>query len=257
MSLAWEIKHSEESQREGGTASRVGSLRKIMRRDLLSGLATATSGGLLAAHVAAELVYASRTVPDQPLVSTYYYFWPAALASSILAFARMLPPSSSTPVVWWKTSEFATSLLILSAGLAWWGNVLAMFALASLASPLILVWIDIARGRGLVRYETQSFQFHVSRTTSYATLRAATEALVVHLGFPVRVADLIPLLVATLETVGMMVRGAEGHYGFTANSAPFLTYATLKSCVFVAIPLAERRALTVLRQHCIIPFSVS
>ena len=216
-----------------------------MSSEAAVGLVTAVAGGFLAAHVAAEVVYVAQQVPAATRVATFYYFWPAALAVAIAAFAFALPPRPprSARGRWWQTSEFATGALLLSAGLAWWGGVLAAFALAALASPLLLVWVDVARDRGLVRYENRSFQFHVSRTTAYAAIRAGTEALVVHLGFPARLADLAPILVATLETVGMAVRGARGHYTFSARSVVFACYAVLKSAVLVAVPLAERALL--------------
>ena len=101
----------------------------------------------------------------------------------------------------------------------------------------MLFCLEVADARGLLRYDLRARGFYVTRSTAYAALRALTAATP-----PRGLARLVPLLVATLETVGMAAHGGgAGSYAF-ATRAEFASYALLKSGVFVALPLLEEAA---------------
>lgn len=189
---------------------------------------------LLAAHVGGELAdVALGTALGAPRA----YFVSPAAACAVAAYALALPRGP-----WSDLLAQRTHYLIAFAALAWWASVLPTFALAFAATPLIGWWVFLADARGLVRYEVHDASFYVTRGTGYALMRAAPQAAVVHLGLDPRLARLAPLGVATLETLGMIALDLRS-YAFGARSARFVTYALLKSAVFVCVPLLEEALL--------------
>lgn len=190
---------------------------------------------LVSAHVASELALVSEDGPALP------YFWPAALACGVVAFALHIPPSKTRP--WWR--DYATTgieMLAVLIPLAWWGNVFVPFATAYLTVASLLCLLQFADMRGMVRYDTNAHGFIVTRSASYAAMRALTTFVVRQGWIPVRVGRLVAFLVASAETVAMLVLNSKS-YSFTTRSWDIVPYALFKSAVFLALPLLEEALL--------------
>jgi hypothetical protein len=117
-------------------------------------------------------------------------------------------------------------------------DVFDVFATAYTFATLILVWIYAIGTLDLVNYDERAQHFLLTRSTSYAVLRASTELLVRRASFPRRVTRCVPFVVASLETGGMFVYRTNS-YRFSVRSMEFAVYATLKSVVFLSLPLVE------------------
>lgn len=182
--------------------------------------------GLLAAHVSFEL---SRT--DEGATVTPY-FLPAAAACSLVVYAACTWP-------WRWCTGYET--LVIALPLAWWAGVVPTFAVAFMCTSLVLVWLSLVEP--LVRYDLQSRGFYPTRATFYASMRAVSQACVERLDLPLRFARLLPLLVATLETLGMFAWDVKS-YAFPTRSWTFAVYALHKSVVVTCVPLVEEALLT-------------
>jgi hypothetical protein len=182
---------------------------------------------LLSAHVTAEVAMVARGGDSHRRF--FLVFWPGALLSGALACA---------PVRLSEVRGTGVEGLLLAAALAWWARVLDVFALAYVGCALVLFCLEVADARGLLRYDLRARGFYVTRSTAYAALRALSAAT----PLPRGLVRLVPLLVATAETLGMAVHGGgAGSYAFPTR-ADFASYALLKSAIFVALPLLEAAA---------------
>ncbi len=125
-----------------------------------------------------------------------------------------------------------------------WGSasvalrVFQEFAIAFTLTPFILVWLHVHRDK--LKYESTTPDFIWSRSSLYAGIRAVSawtvrEQHIPYQWFP----RLLPLALATLESVGMYVLDTKTSYTFAMHSSDFLTYVTLKSVVFAAVPWLE------------------
>ena len=167
-----------------------------------------------------------------------WYFVVGGSAFAVVAAAAEVRPTLRSV----RSPILHAAALAGSAALARALDVLDVFALAYTATPLILVWIEVLRrqpGPPLVLYDPTGFDFVLTRSLSYALLRSGSQVLVLRAGLPLRVALLVPFAFATTETFFMMVWTFEESYAFASNTRNFAVYATLKSAVFTALPLAE------------------
>ena len=121
---------------------------------------------------------------------------------------------------------------------AWSLGVHLQYAVAIVAAPLLWAPLEFAARAGLVRYDMTTLAWGVRRACLYASIRALAARLV----HDARIAVLVPVGIATLETVGMVVASAMGRgfpYTFPVCSADFAIYATLKTATFLCVPFAE------------------
>lgn len=179
------------------------------------------------AHVGHQLV--AETMP--------WEFLALAGAAAVVGFAVEVHPSPRA---------VARSVPVLAplagASVARICNVSTDFAVAHVAAFFLLFWVRLAQELDLAKYDTRTAWFTLSRTTSYAALRASTAALVRHAGMPVRLARLAPALAGTIETCGMIARGSDGSYNFDSQSTRFHVYAVLKLAALLALPALEDAA---------------
>lgn len=186
-----------------------------------------TSLALLAAHVGATLARDASHSADVALASG------GALA--LVATACAFRPSLQAL----RTSRFSAYAWLLAwSGLAIAVDDVGAFARAYAFAALLLAPLVVLDALGRVRYRVHRVDFVVSRAAAYAGVRvvgrlAAREGLCA-----TRVARLLPLGLASLETLGMAVFGHEGSYDFE-DAAQFGAYAALKSAAFAALPMAE------------------
>lgn len=117
-------------------------------------------------------------------------------------------------------------------------EVFDVFSTAFVSTVLVLVWIYVTACVDLVGYDEHAPQFFLTRCTAYASLRAAVHVFVERASLPTRVERVVPFLVATVETVGMYMSASDA-YRFARDSREFRVYATLKSVVFLSLPLLE------------------
>tara|TARA_B110000046_G_scaffold184516_1_gene223203 strand:- start:2319 stop:2930 length:612 start_codon:yes stop_codon:yes gene_type:complete len=187
---------------------------------------------LLAAHVGAALAgeAGGGGVPQ-------HAFWPGALACAGLSYGLALPRGP-----WRDLWGSGVEAVLVTVPLAWWARTLDVYALAYVSTAFVLWWIDVAFARGVVTYGPHVRGFVVTRSVLYASLRATSAACVRHAGLAPRVARLVPLLVSSLETGGMVAVG-HASYTFGAHTSTFAVYALLKASLFVALPLVEEALL--------------
>ena len=131
--------------------------------------------------------------------------------------------------------------------LAWGADVLSVFLLAFTLASVILVPLYMIGHMGLARYEHKLFTmtFYVSRCSLYAVIRSVFEFVVQRTDLPCRVARLFPFCISLLESIGMFLYRGEGTYTFSNRSSLFGVYVTLKSAIFLALPLLEEQILGV------------
>lgn len=122
-------------------------------------------------------------------------------------------------------------------------GVFFTFATAYAATLMILIWIYVAAEFGLVNYDVSNRYFVLNRSTLYASVRAVTQFLVLRAGVPVRVGRLVPFMVASFETCGMFNQESKA-YDFSVTSPQFATYMTMKSVIFILLPLLEEFILS-------------
>ena len=102
--------------------------------------------------------------------------------------------------------------------------------------PLILFPLDLLHQYAKVNYETQSVGFVVSRSAFYAVFRAVCALLRSHI--PLAADRLIVVAAATLETI-FMVAVSSKSYAFSTRSRAFVSYALVKTSVFLWLPWFE------------------
>lgn len=160
------------------------------------------------------------------------------LGLATLATLALSPSSRLPPLAAWIDALMPLTYLITWGGIAVGMNVLYEFAVAFACTPLILVWLYVYRSK--VKYDLDSVAFVWSRSSLYAGIRAVS-AWGVREGWIASAAwsRLIPLGLATAESVLMYVCDSQDSYTFAMHSLDFATYACLKSVVFVAVPWVE------------------
>lgn len=195
---------------------------------------------LLCAHVAYEIAKGERAG----------IFAPAAAAAAAADFV-------ARECAWWTRSSLQAVLMpalvvaIPGAGFAALG-VFDVYAAAYATAPLILVWLQVLHAHERwILYDPSTVRFVATRSASYAALRALGRVVCEAAAVPRRIERLIPLAAASMETMGMMVAlgaapiaAATGSIiGYTFDGPALLSYATLKSAVFVLLPILEDLAL--------------
>ena len=138
----------------------------------------------------------------------------------------------------WRPFARASALLAAVAIAAATGT-LRVFCLAYALTPLILVWIEAS---SRATYSIDSNYFVLTRSASYASVRALAQLAADRGAIAPRVARLAPFALASLETLGMRVVGTDS-YTFGVAGREFAVYATIKSAVFLALPELEQALL--------------
>lgn len=141
-----------------------------------------------------------------------------------------------------STLHFGILYPVLWGTLASLTGTFAEYATAFACAPLLLYPLSVAHRRGgLLRYDPDTASFVLSRASLYAALRAASRLLqdAPPLHLRPSLARLLPLAAATAETGGMLLWSSSSSYTFSSHSLQFAVYATLKSAVFVTLPVLE------------------
>lgn len=169
------------------------------------------------------------------------YWAVCALAFAVAHTSRDLLPEESVHAAARAAAAPQVHLLVLSGALGAVGGVFVQFAIAYTVTPLLLYWLELAAARNLLLYDLHVPGFVLTRSTTYASLRAASYWVVEQLGARRSWIRLTPLVVSTAETVGMVF--FEDAYAFAWPSPRFFRYATLKAAAFAALPLLEEALL--------------
>lgn len=176
---------------------------------------------LLSAHMSATILGETRLI----LV---------AAPVAIVAFAYELP--SGAPSDWHRVTVV---LHVLAAAFAWMVESLSVYLAAFAVTPLITVWIDIARARGLVCYDSTTSYFLLSRSVAYAVTRTLLHVVVRTAALPESV-DYLAIATLSLVESGLMFAYRSTAYSFDYWSSQFATYVCLKTTVFLSLPLLEQ-----------------
>jgi hypothetical protein len=121
-------------------------------------------------------------------------------------------------------------------------DVLLNYIVAFWASFLILICLIPLKKNEMINYNFDTMDHTLSCMTSYGFLRGLSAYFVI-LGLPQDASDLIPVMIATLETILMYLCKAKS-YQFDVHSELFFHYAVLKSTVFVSVPQIEKLILS-------------
>lgn len=187
----------------------------------------------LAAHVAFECaeVGLGRTT-GTPL----WWFPVFSIAGALSAFLLVVRHYKSH-LTNMKTLFAPIAQIVCGTAAAAFG-VFDAFAVAFTVTPLILVWIYVIGNMGLVLYNEKEQHFFLTRSTFYACIRTSVEVVVRNTSFSRRLGRLVPFGFASCETIGMVCSKTKS-YKFDVRSHDFVVYATLKSAVFLCLPLLE------------------
>jgi hypothetical protein len=175
--------------------------------------------------------YVTTLVADRPR----WELAVASIAATTLSFVSELYTWRIVSHVWGTGVPFP----IVYACMAYAGRVFMEFAVSYVTSSLILVWILVAGREGIVLYNADRASFVFSRCGLYAALRA----VLVFAGqrwewFTTSRAHLTLLVVPTSETL-LMWFGRDTSYRYDRSQTLGVTYALLKTAVFVALPLLD------------------
>ena len=195
------------------------------------GLAIASLWATLA-HVSMEV---TRLVRGDDSLPGFSWMTGIALGAGALAFIGCVEPA----VPW------AHVLLTAAAVAAFAAGQLSTFTLSFVAAQYILVWIQIAHRSGrFVLYDARTSEFTLTRSTLYASIRAATAFAGARspIIFPIHARLLVPFALAAAESVGMLFFGWSGSYEMSYRH--FVIYNGIKLAVFLVLPLLEEAVNT-------------
>jgi len=186
----------------------------------------------LCVHLGAE---ARAMAPDGRALPASWALLPA-VGASLLAFAVLsFPPWRATDLL-----GFGVHYVLLGGAVAWAVEVFEVYAVAFAVAPLVLYPLYLSHQRGLLRYRPDTAHFVLSRGALYATLRSFGAVLVARTSAPAAAARLLPVTLATLETMAMAWwPTSSSSYEFVPRSVPFVVYSVLKTAAFLALPVLE------------------
>ena len=168
--------------------------------------------------------------------------WYLVPAPAVISLTHVI----STDVEWSVVKanrKMLTCIAILcgSALLAWGGQVLVAFCVAYVSTLLVFVPLFLVKDK--VKYDIDDAYFVISRSTTYASLRAFGTFFAQRGWISAPLVRLLPLLVSTLETAGMYALGVRASYSFSPenDTTVFFRYAALKAAMFVLVPELEER----------------
>lgn len=188
----------------------------------------------LASNAAALVVlsaYVTTLVTDRPR----WQFAVASIACTALSFASELHTRRILVYVW----DTGIPYLVVYACVAYTGRVLMEFCVSYATSSLILVWILVARREEIVLYEPDRAAFVFTRCSLYAVLRAVLVLAQQQWDwFTTSRAHLTLLLIPTAETLVMWF-GRDASYRYARSRTLGVTYALLKTSVFVTLPVLD------------------
>tara|TARA_X000000368_G_scaffold418346_1_gene417685 strand:+ start:362 stop:973 length:612 start_codon:yes stop_codon:yes gene_type:complete len=175
--------------------------------------------------------YVTTLITDRP----HWEFAIASIASTTLSFVSELHTWNILSYVWDTGIPFP----IVYACIAYAGRVFVEFAVSYVTSSLILLWILVAGREGIVLYNADRASFVFTRCGFYAALRA----VLVFTGqrwdwFTKSRAHLMLLAIPTSETL-LMWFGRDSSYRYDRSRTLGVTYALLKTAVFVVLPLLD------------------
>ena len=178
------------------------------------------------------VAYISTLIANRPV----WEFAFASLAITAVSFVLEMDSGRRIVAYVWKTG---VPVLVFYALVAYAGDVFVEFAISYVTSCLVLLWILLADVEQIVLYESNRAAFVFTRCGLYAILRAAVTFASLHWEwFTVPRAHLAIVLIPTVETIGMWLLG-DRSYRYDRSPTLAVTYALLKTSVFVAIPLLD------------------
>lgn len=184
---------------------------------------------------AAALLLLSAYVTTLVVDRSRWEFAVASISCTALSFASELH-TRRIPAYLWDTG---VPFPIVYACVAYAGRVLMEFSVSYVTSSLILVWILVAHREEIVLYNPDRASFVFTRCGLYAALRA----MLVFTGqrwdwFTTSRAHLTLLLIPTTESLVMWC-GRDASYRYDRSRTLGVTYALLKTSVFVVLPLLD------------------
>lgn len=185
--------------------------------------------------------YLTTLVIDRPR----WEFAVASIATTTLSFVSELHTWRILSYVW----ETGIPFPFVYACIAYACRVFMEFAVSYVTSSLIILWILVAGREGIVLYNADRAPFVFTRCGLYAALRA----LLVVAGqrwewFTKSRAQLTLLMIPTTETL-LMWFGRDSSYRYDRSRTMGVTYALLKTAVFVVLPLLDEFIYTHLRSN--------
>lgn len=183
---------------------------------------------------AATLVLASAYVTTLAWDAPRPYLAGAALAPAAIAFVL----EAWSPALPRSVANSGILFVIANGGVAVGLGVGVEFAVAYAACALILAWIVVAQAQGLVRYDSDTAAFVLSRSSLYGLIRSLLVYFEREAWIGRSASRLVVLGIATAETVGMWFARSDA-YAFAPGTRTFGTYALLKTGVFATVPLLE------------------
>lgn len=170
----------------------------------------------------------------------YALLWGVPFVLSFFNLFLILPWSPT-----WTFSIFDAPYLVvinpLALALALHLRVAVQLFVAFWFSMWLLMGLLPLVRNGMVKYNLDSMYHTISSMSLYSIIRA-TSAYLETLGMPSSISNVIPLLIATTETVGMFVKKNES-YVFGTRSWSFFHYVAFKSAIFLALPRLENYVL--------------
>jgi len=175
--------------------------------------------------------YVTTLVTDRPR----WEFAVASIASTTLSFVSELHTWRLPAYVW----DTGIPFTVVYACVAFAGRVLMEFAVSYVTSSLILLWILVAGREGIVLYNADRAPFVFTRCGLYAASRAMLVFTEQHWGwFTTSRAHLTLLVIPTTETL-LMLFGRDASYCYDRSRTLGVTYALLKTSIFVTLPLLD------------------
>lgn len=163
----------------------------------------------------------------------------SAMGTSTIAFVTELATPHLLRYVW--DTGFMFILMYTLASYA--ANVITEFLVSYACSSFIILWILLAERMKIVHYQPNTASFVFTRGALYAFIRASFAYIERNVeAITVNHIRLITISIPTIETMGMCVLG-DNSYAYDRSHTLPLTYALLKSSIFVFLPILESEIL--------------
>ena len=163
----------------------------------------------------------------------------SAMGTSTVAFVTELATPHLLKYVW--DTGFMFILMYTLASYA--ANVVKEFLVAYACSSFIVLWILLAERMGIVHYKPNTATFVFTRGALYAFIRSVFAYVEQNIEvITVNHIRLVTISIPTIETIGMCIM-KDNSYAYDRSSTLPLTYALLKSSLFIFLPILESEIL--------------
>lgn len=182
-----------------------------------------------------SLLLLSAYVTTLARESSRWEFLVASLVTTGASFVAELCTWRVVRRVW----DTGIPFVIVYASISTVAGVLLQFAISYVTASLVLLWILVAHGEGIVLYEPDRASFVLTRCSLYAALRASLAFTQRHWAWlTVSRAHIALLLIPTIETLVMWI-GRDASYRYDRSPTLGVTYALLKTCALLAVPALD------------------